>query len=203
MPDKLFSGAAGRNAAAILEVLRHELQDCREVLEIGSGSGQHAVRFAAELSGLQWHTSDLPENHDAIRAWVAEAGLSNVHDPLLLDVRSAHLPEAAWDAIYSCNTAHIMSHDAVVRMFELVGHALRPGGVFCLYGPFRVDGKFNTRSNAEFDSSLRDRDPTMGIRDLCDLDALGIEFGLTRYGLYAVPANNMVVVWKKRTSDPT
>ncbi len=202
MPDKPYAGAAERNAPAILEVLRDEFRHCREVLEIGSGTGQHAVRFAGELAHLQWQTSDLDENHDGIRAWVTEAALANVFEPLSLDIASADLAEAAWDAVYSCNTAHIMSFEAVIRLFLEVGKTLRPGGVFCLYGPFRVAGQFNTPSNAEFDSSLRDRDPAMGIRDIEDLDALGYKQGLRRHGLYAMPANNLVVVWKKKTGKP-
>lgn len=197
MPEKPCAAAAERNAPAILEVLRHELPRRGDVLEIGSGTGQHAVLFARELAHLQWQTSDLDENHGGIRAWVTEAALDNVREPLSLDIGTAELAEAAWDAVYSCNTAHIMSFAAVIRMFQQVGKTLRPRGVFCLYGPFRVSGRFNTPSNAEFDSSLRDRDPSMGIRDLEDLDALGYKQGLKRHGLYAMPANNLVVVWKK------
>lgn len=201
MFEKPYSEAAERNSNAILEVLRHEFYDCREVLEIGSGTGQHAVRIAAEMKHLLWQTSDRDENHDGIRAWIAEAALPNVRNPLSLDVISAELAGEEWDAIFSCNTAHIMSYPAVVRMFRLATKSLRPGGVFALYGPFRIAGKFNTRSNAEFDASLRYRDPAMGIRDLDDLDKLAEELDLTRRSLYAVPANNMVAVWKKTANE--
>ena len=197
MPEKPYAESAERNAEPILEVLRHEFRACTNVLEIGSGTGQHAVRFAAELDHLQWQTSDLDENHEDIRAWVADAGLANVRAPLSLDVTTAEVAPASYDAVYSSNTAHIMSFDAVAEMFALVSKALRPAGVFCLYGPFCRAGRFNTASNAEFDASLRARHPRMGIRDLDALDELGARHGLQRMSLYAVPSNNLIAVWKK------
>lgn len=197
MPEKPHAEYAQRNAGPILEVLRYELQGHSEVLEIGSGTGQHAIRFAAELVDVKWQTSDLDENHEGIRSWIAEAGLSNVRSPLSLDVTRAELAEASYDAIYSSNTAHIMSQGAVDAMFRLVGRVLRPHGVFILYGPFRRAGRFNTQSNADFDASLRSRDPAMGIRDLDALDDLGTDSGLQRVNLYAVPSNNLVAVWQK------
>lgn len=198
MPERPYAESAERNAEPVLEILRHEFRDCADVLEIGSGTGQHAVRFAAELDHLQWHTSDLEENHEGIRAWIADADLPNVRVPLSLDVRTADMAPAAYDAVYSSNTAHIMSFDAVMDMFALVGRVLRPAGFFCLYGPFQRAGKFNTASNAAFDTNLRSRDPVMGIRDLEALDELGAEQGLQRIALYAVPSNNLVAVWQKR-----
>jgi len=197
MPERPYAESAARNAQPVLEILRHEFRDCTEVLEVGSGTGQHAVHFAAELDHLQWQTSDLEENHEGIRAWIAHAELPNVRAPLSLDVTTADVPAAAYDAVYSSNTAHIMSFDAVMGMFALVGKVLHPAGVFCLYGPFQRTGKFNTASNAAFDANLRSRDPVMGIRDLDALDELGAEKGLQRIALYAVPSNNLVAVWQK------
>lgn len=201
MSERPYAEYAQRNAEPILEVLRHEFRDCTEVLEIGSGTGQHAVRFASELDHLSWQTSDLDENHTGIRAWIAGSGLRNVHGPLSLDVMTADLQQATFNGVYSSNTAHIMSFDAVVRMFTVVGKALRANGVFCLYGPFRKAGEFNTESNAMFDASLRARDPAMGIRDLEALDGLATEQGMRRTGLYAVPSNNLVAVWQKVASN--
>ncbi len=166
------------------------------MLEIGSGTGQHAVHFASRLGHLHWQTSDLDENHAGIIAWLAEAGLANVLAPISLDVSRASI-SARYDAVYSANTAHIMSFDAVIKMLALVGRVLRMGGVFCLYGPFRHFGQFNTSSNARFDASLRSRHAAMGIRDLEDLDRACAEHGLRRSSLYAVPSNNLVVVWQK------
>lgn len=197
MLNKPHAEYAQRNARPILEVLRHELSGHTHVLEIGSGTGQHAIFFAAELTHVQWQTSDLEENHDGIRAWIAEAGLSNVHGPLSLDVTRANVSDTSYDAVYSSNTAHIMGPNAVVAMFGLVGRILRRDGRFVLYGPFRQAGRFNTQSNADFDADLRSRDRSMGIRDLDELDKLGAENGLRRMNLYAVPSNNLVAVWQK------
>ena len=193
---KPWSAAAEQNAAPILEILRKEFRGCSDVLEIGSGTGQHAVRFASELAHLRWQTSDLDENHAGILARLGDAGLTNVLAPISLDVTHADI-SAKYDAVFSANTAHIMSFDAVIKMLTLVGAVLREGGVFCLYGPFRRCGAFNTQSNARFDASLRSRHAAMGIRDLEDLDQALAEQGLRRSRLYAVPANNLVVVWKK------
>ncbi len=197
MTEQPYAESTARNAEPILEVLRQEFRNCTDVLEIGSGTGQHAVRFASELGHLRWQTSDLDENHAGIRAWIAESGLPNVCAPLSLDVMTAELQAAYYDAVYSSNTAHIMSFDAVIRMFAIVGKALRPNGVFCLYGPFRKGGEFNTESNAAFDVHLRSRVAAMGIRDLEALDGLAAEHDLQRTGLYAVPSNNLVAVWQK------
>ena len=199
MHDRPVAAAATRNADPILEVLRHEFRNSTDVLEIGSGTGQHAIHFAASLDHLQWQTSDLEENHPAIRAWIADARLPNVREPIALDVTTADL-STSYDAVYSANTAHIMSIDEVARMFALAARVLRPDGLFCLYGPFRRFGQFNTDSNARFDASLRARDPSMGIRDLEELDAMAATDGLHRQNLYAVPSNNLVVIWKKTTT---
>jgi len=193
---KPWSAAAEQNAAPILEILRNEFRDCSEVLEIGSGTGQHAVHFASELRNLRWQTSDLDENHAGILARLADASLTNVLAPLSLDVSQANIG-SKFDAVFSANTAHIMSFDTVIKMVALVGSALRVGGVFCLYGPFRRFGEFNTASNARFDVSLRSRHAAMGIRDLEDLDEACSAQGLRRLSLYAVPSNNLVVVWQK------
>ena len=197
MAEAPFAESAARNAAPILETLRREFRVCSHVLEIGSGTGQHAVAFGRELPHLQWQTSDLEENHAGIRAWLAQARPDNVHAPLSLDVRSAALEAASFDAVYSANTAHIMGMDAVRAMFALVGQVLNANGVFCLYGPFRIGGNFNSPSNAAFDAELRMRDPAMGIRDLESLDRAAAGSGLLRRRLYALPSNNHVAVWSK------
>jgi len=195
MADRPFAEYAARNAAPILEILQREFRNSSRVLEIGSGTGQHSVTFAAALDHLQWQTSDLDENHAGIRAWIDNAKLDNVAAPLSLDVREAPANENEYDAAFSSNTAHIMGIDAVEKMFSLVGKALRDGGVFCLYGPFQRDGAFNTQSNADFDANLRERDPVMGIRHIETLDDFAAAAGLKRTRFYAVPSNNNVAVW--------
>ena len=197
MAEKPFSEYADRNAAPILEVLRREFRDHSRVLEIGSGTGQHAVIFASELRHLYWQTSDLDKNHAGICAWAEHAGLENLGAPVSLDVRTAQVDENAYDAAFSSNTAHIMSIDTVEKMFTLLGKTLRDGGVFCLYGPFQRNGEFNTQSNAGFDASLRQREPAMGIRDIARLDEFASAAGMHRQRMYAVPSNNNVAVWRR------
>lgn len=193
-----FAAAADRNAAPILEALEIELRSAQRVLEIGSGTGQHAVRFGARLRWLEWQTSDLAENHAAIQAWIDESGLSNILPPLALDVLDEQSDLPPCDAVFSANTAHIMPIVAVERMFGLAGTVLEDGGLFCLYGPFRFAQRFSTPSNASFDAALRERDPAMGIRDLERLDGFARESGLTVLRRYAMPANNELVIWRKR-----
>ncbi len=202
MSKKPFAPASDRNRLPILDVLRREFADVRSVLEIGSGTGQHAVCFAKAMQQLDWQPSDLEEHHAGMRMWLDEARLPNVRAPLVLDVMTADLPPASRDAVFSANTAHIMSFEAVQKMIELVGRVLKNGGIFCLYGPFRRNGVFNTPSNASFDEQLRRNDPDMGIRDLEDLDSLGQKSGLERQRLYAMPANNHVAVWEKSDGRP-
>jgi len=197
MAERPYAEYAARNAGPILEILQREFRGASRVLEVGSGTGQHAVVFAAAMDHLHWQTSDLDENHAGIRAWIDSAGIQNVSPPLSMDVRVATVEAEAYEAAFSSNTAHIMDIDAVQKMFRLVGEALRPGGVFCLYGPFRKGGVFNTQSNAAFDVNLRQRDSAMGIRDIETLDEFAAAAGLQRVRFYAVPSNNNVAVWTK------
>ena len=194
---KPYASASARNAAPILGVLRHELRDRSALFEIGSGTGQHAVTFAAALPGLTWQTSDLEQSHDGIRAWIEESGLDNVLPPVHFDVLTAGAASGEYDAVFSANTAHIMSYAAVQRMFELAGTMLRSGGVFCLYGPFSRGGQFSTASNEAFDASLRARNSAMGIRDLDDLEGLAGRNRMQLARTYAMPANNLLLIWSR------
>ena len=201
MTGKPTAPAASRNTAAILDVLSSELAEACDVLEIGSGTGQHAVAMAAAMPQLVWQTSDLDAHHAGIEAWINDAGLDNVRDPITLDVLTAELPPEHYDAVFSANTAHIMSFGAVEKMFALVATTLRPSGLFCLYGPFREQGSFSTDSNAAFHRSLTASDPAMGIRDLEALDELAATGRMQRARRYAMPANNLLVVWQKDPGD--
>ena len=194
---KPYASASARNAAPILGVLRRELCGRSALFEIGSGTGQHAVTFAAEFPGLAWQTSDLQQSHDGIRAWIEESGLDNVLPPVDFDVLSAKAASASCDAVFSANTAHIMSYAAVEKMFELAGTMLRGKGIFCLYGPFSRGGRFSTASNEAFDASLRARNPAMGIRDLDDLELLARNNGMRLERTYAMPSNNLLVIWTR------
>ena len=197
MSDKPFAPASDRNKEPILDVLRHEFRTVDSVLEIGSGTGQHAVFFAADLTHVVWQTSDIAENCDGIEAWLHEAALPNLPQPLTIDVLADELPAVAYGGVYSANTAHIMGFAAVEKMFALASNFLADAGQFVLYGPFRQGGEFNSTSNAEFHKSLCQRDPEMGIRHLEELDQLAALGGLERVRLYAMPANNHIAIWQK------
>lgn len=197
MTERPVAPAVARNRDAILEVLLAELSDCGSVLEIGSGTGEHAIFIARRLPWLVWQTSDRSMNHPGIRAWLEHESLANVIPPLALDVSNPPDIDRKFDAVFSANTAHIMSEAEVGRMFELVGRVLLDGGKFCLYGPFNQDGEFSSASNARFDASLRAQDSSMGIRDLEVLDGFAGDAGMSRSALYNMPANNLIAVWER------
>jgi len=194
---KPFSDACERNKAPILIVLGQEFASVENVLEVGSGTGQHAVYFGEHLTHLTWHTSDLEENHDGIMQWLDEHKLDNVHSPVTLDVSNSEWPGDQFDAVFSANTAHIMSWPEVELMFDGIGHMLRPQGVFCLYGPFNEGGEFTSESNRSFDELLKARDVAMGLRDINDLVDLGHRADLTLARKHPMPTNNQILVFEK------
>jgi cyclopropane fatty-acyl-phospholipid synthase-like methyltransferase len=193
---KPYSEACERNQQPILDVLTHEFAASSRVLEIGSGTGQHAVFFGRHLPHLSWQTSDLPEHHAGIRAWIRDAGLANVSLPITLNVTEPW-PAISFDSAFSANTAHIMSWPAVVDMFTQLGARLPPGGRFALYGPFNENGRYTSESNASFDQWLKARDAGSGIRDAGDLKALAQMQGLEFRADHSMPANNRILVWEK------
>ncbi|UCE77441.1 MAG: DUF938 domain-containing protein [Gammaproteobacteria bacterium] len=196
---KPFAESCQQNRGPILEVLRVELADRSRLLEIGSGTGQHAVYFGAEFPQLLWQTSDVAEMHGGIQAWLDEAGLANVLAPLTLDVCQDEWPQHSYDAVFSANTAHIMAWSQVECFIRGIGRVLQTGGVFCLYGPFNYNGRYTSESNARFDSWLKSRDPLSGLRDFEALDDLARAAGLVFERDYAMPANNRTLVWSKRS----
>ncbi len=196
---KPFAESCQQNRGPILEVLRAELTDKARLLEIGSGTGQHAVYFAGEFPQLVWQTSDVAAMHAGIQAWLDEAALVNIMPPLTLDVCGNQWPQASYDAVFSANTAHIMSWPQVRCFINGVGGVLQAGGVFCLYGPFNYNGQYTSDSNARFDAWLKSRDPLSGVRDFEALDELAREAGLVLKRDYAMPANNRMLVWSKRS----
>lgn len=198
--NKQFSVACERNRVPIAAVLGSVLTTSQRVLEIGSGTGQHAVYFAAQFPHLTWQTSDLPANHASILAWQQEAGLPNVLPPLALDMADPDWPQtlaAGYDAIFTANTCHIMSWPQVRNMFAGVGRVLTSGGRFWTYGPFNVDGQFTSPSNAAFDASLKEYAAHMGIRDMAELLVLAAEHHLVLRADHAMPANNRLLEWER------
>ena len=163
--DKPFAAACERNKAPILDVLRERFADRRHVLEIGSGTGQHAVHFAAALPHLQWQCTELEQNLPGLRLWLDEAALPNLLPPLVLDVKQP-LPAGPWDAVFSANTLHIMGWPEVERLFDGLALRLPLQGLLTVYGPFNLGGRFTSESNARFDAQLRSADARRGIRDL-------------------------------------
>ncbi|MET0216555.1 MAG: DUF938 domain-containing protein [Burkholderiales bacterium] len=194
---KPWSDACERNKAPILDVLRKVLDGTGFALEIGSGTGQHAVHFGAALPGWIWQPSDLPGNHAGIRRWIEQARLPNLLPPIALDVSREPWPVSRVDAVFSANTAHIMSWAEVQAMFRGVGRVLAPGGRFCLYGPFRFGGQHTSESNERFDAALRREDPRMGVRDFEALETLASANGLALSDDAPMPANNHLLVWAR------
>ena len=195
---KPFAQACERNREPILEVLREAFAEARVALEIGSGTGQHAVYFGAALPQLRWLTSELPQNHAGIRAWLDEAGLDNVEPPLTLDIGADRWPVDLVDAVFSANVLHIVAWPLVERLFAGVERHLRPSGVLAVYGPFNYGGSYTSESNAQFDVWLKARDPASGIRDFAAVDALAQRHGLALVADHAMPANNRMLVWRMR-----
>ena len=194
---KPFSQACENNKRPILEILARHLGDVRDVLEIGSGTGQHAVYFAGHLPRLTWRTSDQVAYHEGIRAWIEDSGLSNVLPPVTLDVTVEPWPVDSAEAVFSANTAHIMSWPMVEAFIAGVGRILAGSGLFLLYGPFSYRGIHTSDSNARFDRSLRDQNPAMGVRDFEDVDALAHAASLDLIEDNAMPANNRLLVWRR------
>jgi SAM-dependent methyltransferase len=194
---KQFSEACERNREPILQVLRRAFADRTSVLEIGSGTGQHAAYFAPALPHLAWQPSDVAENLPSIRVWREEAETPRLLEPIELDVDQP-FPAVQADAVFSANTCHIMSWPQVERFVAGVGKLLPEGGVFALYGPFHYGGKPTSPSNAEFDAWLRNRDPKSGVRDFEAIRDLAAKRGLALEGDNAMPANNRLLVFRRR-----
>ena len=197
------SEASERNKGAILRVLAEAFRNCRTVLEIGSGTGQHAVHFACHLPHLTWQPSDLPEGLPDLEERIGLEGPANLRSPIVLDVCSHPWPVAAVDGIFTANTLHIMDWHSVEHFFTGIGQVLGPNGVLCVYGPFRYRGAFTTASNADFDRYLKARDPASGIRDFEAVHALAQCIGLTLSADHAMPANNQALVWCRSGSSFT
>lgn len=194
---KPYAAACDENRQPILAVLKPLLCDRQAVLEIGSGTGQHAVYFGEQFPHLTWQTSDQLESHAGIKTWLRDVQLPNVQPPLLLDVRQAEWPKLAVDAVFTANTLHIMSWAAVQACFAGVSKLLPSQGLFIAYGPFNYGGQFTSASNARFDQWLKQRDPDSGIRNFEALNALAVQAGMALQADYAMPVNNRMLVWRQ------
>jgi cyclopropane fatty-acyl-phospholipid synthase-like methyltransferase len=197
MTDKPYSASSERNREPILAVLRRHFADRRHVLEIGSGTGQHAVHFAAALPQLVWQTADRAQYLPGIRAWLAEAALANTPEPLMFDVNDLRWPAGPFDAVFSANTLHIMGWPEVERLFARLPGIVTDEAKLAIYGPFNYGGRFTSDSNAAFDARLRSEAAHMGIRDFEAVDALAQAAGFTLLEDCAMPANNRCLVWTR------
>lgn len=195
--EKPFSQACENNKQPILDILLRVFSDRKQVLEIGSGTGQHAVHFAPQLPQLIWQTADLEHNHEGINAWIDDNPAENLRSPLPLD--ADHLP---WlfdpvDAAFTANTCHIMAWSSVVSMFAGLDSAMEPNATLAIYGPFNYNGKFTSESNAGFDQWLKQKAHHQGIRDFEAINKLAGKIGLSLIEDNEMPANNRLLVWQR------
>ena len=219
--DKPSSPSCERNQDPILAVLREQFADRHRVLEIGSGTGQHAVHFAAAMPWLMWQCSDVAAHLPGIRVWLDESALPNTPAPVVLDVAQVSCFNRLWaeddpfDAVFSANTLHIMGWPEVEAFFSEVDRAFNGArhppsastspalgaghvsGILAVYGPFNNKGAYSSDSNREFDALLKARDPRSGIRDFEAVDALARTAGLRLRENIAMPANNRCLVWQR------
>ncbi|MEM7293676.1 MAG: DUF938 domain-containing protein [Pseudomonadota bacterium] len=198
--NRPFAESCEQNKNPILDVLREQLTTPQRVLELSSGTGQHAVYFAKELPHLIWQPSDLPENLAGIQAWLDHAGSDNILPPVEIDVGEKEWNIEPVECAFSSNAVHIMSWNHVIALFSgLVSYTL-PGALLIMYGPFNYNNEYTSQSNWEFDQYLRQRDPLSGIRDFEDIEELAKAAGFSLLKDYEMPANNRTLVWKKRAN---
>lgn len=191
-----FAESAEQNKAVIFDAIKAYLKG--DVLEIGSGTGQHAVFFSSQLPRLAWQTSDLPANLPGIKARIDASGLPNLATPIELDVLG-NWPQHLYDFVYTANSFHIMNSTMVAACIEGIGHCLKPGGVFAVYGPFNYGDAYTSESNARFDQMLKARDADSGIRNFEWIEELAGKVRLDLLEDVEMPANNRCLIWKKRT----
>ena len=194
--EKPYAPSTEKNREPILTVLRDVFADRRHVLEIGSGTGQHAIHFCQHLPHLIWQPSDRPDYLPGIRAWLEEAALPNILPPLEFDLLGAW-PVGRYDAVFSANTLHIMPWSAVEVFFTGLPSVLFEGAKLVIYGPFNYGGQFTSESNAVFDYALKQTTPHQGIRDFEAVNALAKQAGLALLEDRAMPSNNRCLVWRR------
>lgn len=200
---KPYSESCDQNKVSILNVIQPLFSKSKKLLEIASGTGQHAVYFAEKIPHLNWQTSDLVGNHAGINQWLDDAKLTNVKPPISLAACDYQawktLDEvASFDTVFSANAVHIMGKEDVICLFKGIAEVLPTDGLLALYGPFNYDGKYTSESNARFDVWLKDQHPQSGIRDFEWLDSLANDGEMVLQGDHELPANNRILVWKKQ-----
>ena len=196
--DKYHAESTRRNRNPIFEVLKKEIEGSKKLLEIGSGTGQHAVYFSKKLPQILWQTSDRSINHESINYWIKRYNLKNLLLPLDIEigVNEKNINDV-FDCVFSSNTSHIMSLENVKRLFALVDKVLNKNGKFFLYGPFKINLEFTTKSNEDFHQKLKAENKLMGLRDIEELDNYAIENNMQNHAFYEMPANNYLSIWKR------
>lgn len=197
--NKPYAGSCDQNREPILQVIAPFLKDCKTVLEIGSGTGQHAVYFAHKFPGLIWQSSDLVEHHAGIIAWIEDSELKNTPCPIALDV-AGEWPDDKFDILFSANTLHIMSSAHVLQLFTSIPACMHSESRFIVYGPFNYKNEYTSESNRDFDTWLKQRDVSSGIKNFEWLEDIGASSGLICTHDFAMPANNRLLVWQKTST---
>lgn len=197
--QKPFSAACERNKAVILDTLKPYLDTVEgHLLEIGSGTGQHAVYMAPQLEHITWHTSDVLGNHMGIKTWLKESKVKNLKTPIRFKVGVDKFPKKTfYQAVYSANTFHIMSWKQVKTLIKLLGHSLRKDALVFIYGPFKYKGEFTSTSNESFDQNLKETNPQQGIRHFEDVHTAFEKSGFVLLKDHTMPANNQLLVFKR------
>jgi cyclopropane fatty-acyl-phospholipid synthase-like methyltransferase len=195
--NKPYSESCEQNRAPILAVIKPLLKDKQSVLEIGSGTGQHAVYFSQQMPHIIWQPSDQAQYLEGINLWLQEAQLVNLQVPLELNVIQAQWPDIRVDAVFSANTLHIMHWHEVEAFFAGIRERLNDEGLLIIYGPFNYNNQYTSDSNARFDVWLKSRDPQSAIRHFENINELAEQQGLKLLDDYAMPANNRLLCWVK------
>ena len=195
---KPFAPSCERNQSVILDVLQSIITvDDKHLLEIGSGTGQHAVFMAPHFSHLQWHTADLKQNHVGINMWLEEAKLDNISAPIVYESGKSDFPDIDVDIVFTTNTLHIMSWQNVKNLIKQMGENLKTGSKIIIYGPFNYNGQFTSGSNAKFDVWLKEQEPHRGIRNFEDIVQLMTDVGIDLKQDIEMPANNRILYFVK------
>ena len=196
--DKYHAESTIRNRNPILGILKKEIEGSKKLLEIGSGTGQHAAYFSKKMPQILWQTSDRSMNHESIIYWIKRYNLKNLLLPLDIEIGvNEKNINVIFDCVFSSNTSHIMSLENVKRLFALVGKVLNKNGKFFLYGPFKINLEFTTKSNEDFHEKLKAENKLMGLRDIEELDKFATENNMQNHAFYEMPANNYLSIWKK------
>ncbi len=195
--EKPYSQACENNKQPIFNALQTLLGDVNSVLEVGSGTGQHAVHFARQWPQLRWQCCDQADYLPGIRQWLDEAKLNNLPPPQCFEINSSPWPEGEFQALYSANTLHIMSWSSVQRLFARIADEGQQLQWLWFYGPFNYGGKYTSASNAQFDQWLKSRDPQSGIRDAEAVNTLAENAGFRLHSDCALPANNRLLAWQR------